>query len=128
MTEEEAADSVRLLQLQLAELGAALLGTNARSVAINDFHEVSSRQELALLLDELEAVLVDAPKMIELTLETLGASRLTFSADDLPSGAVAASPITDGDVSITSDSLGVALQNAETASGILSELRRRLND
>ena len=61
MTEEEAEEALRTLQAFLAETGATALGAQARSAALDEGAESSSHVELALLLDELESVLVDVP-------------------------------------------------------------------
>lgn len=132
MTEEEAQGFLYLLQAGLVEVGAAELADQSRRAARDEGDEFDSRAMLMLLLDEIESVLVNAPRMVSATMGMLQAERLTFSTD--PSD-VRFSARGDGpalrtargdDVSITMNTLQPLLGDAERAAGLLAELRGRI--
>ncbi|MGE4306249.1 MAG: hypothetical protein AB7E24_19745 [Novosphingobium sp.] len=132
MTEEEAQGLLHVLEAGLVEVGAAELADQSRKAARDEGDEFDSRAMLMLLLDEIESVLVDAPRMVSVAMGALRAERLTFSTD--PSD-VRFSARGDGltrrtaradDVSITMSTLEPLLGNAEQAAGLIAELRGRI--
>lgn len=87
---------------------------------------------LALLLEEIESVLVDAPRMVSAAMKSLGAEQLAFSTDRRDvrfnargDGLVRLIAIKD-DVTITMNTLQPLLGNAEQAAVLIAELRGRI--
>ena len=132
MTEEEAEGFLRVLEAGLSEVGAAELADQSRRAARDGGDEFDSRATLALLLDEIESVLVDAPRMLSATMGALGAERLTFSTDpsDVRFSArgdgLAREAARGADVGVTMNTLQPLLGNAEQAAGLIAELRVRI--
>lgn len=133
MTEGEAEEFIRVLNGSLAEVGAVELGDQVRRAARSGEEEMDSRAHLSLLLDELESVLVDAPKMLKTTMAMLGAESLTLTTD--PSDirfqskglrTLDAAPEDADGITITANTLQPLLGNAEKAAGMIAELRRRV--
>jgi hypothetical protein len=133
MINDEKADALlRELQAALAQFDGAALSDQARRAARTRGAEPRSTDELASLLDELESVIVDAPRMLMTTMEMLGAERLTFSTDTsdirFTDGALREELDGTDDATITMESLRPALANAEEASEIIADLRRRIHE
>lgn len=131
MDDEEVEALLRVLRALLAEFGGRVTGDmedEVREVPA----EVGVRERLSSLLDEYEAILVSAPKMVAWTTTSLEARSIAFAPDhaDLrfsrPGGDVLRSDV--GGVTITSDALRDWLEVAATASDLLRQARGRLLD
>jgi hypothetical protein len=132
MDNDEADRLLRGLRATLGEFGATTIGP-PRHAAIEDGPEPDVRTELRWLLDEYEAILVDAPEMIQWTMRSLGARSLTFTldSDDMRFGqgdaGARARPDEIPGVTFTPESIGEWLQIAGDASEVIAELRRELD-
>ncbi|WP_232281093.1 hypothetical protein [Novosphingobium nitrogenifigens] len=132
MTQEEAQGFLHALEAGLAEFGATELADQSRRAARDEGDEFDSRAMLALLLEEIESVLVDAPRMVSAAMKSLGAEQLAFSTDRRDvrfnargDGLVRLIAIKD-DVTITMNTLQPLLGNAEQAAVLIAELRGRI--
>ena len=132
MDEEEAEGLLRRLRADLAEFGGGL-PTLARSAVPEDGRPVDVRAELRLVLDEYEALLVAAPKMVALTMSMLKARSMTVQPDWADSrfalsrtelrGAIDVEGVT-----VTADDLDEWLKIAVQSSDLIMQLRGRLDD
>lgn len=132
MDEEEAGGLLRRLRAYLGEFGGGL-PTLARDAVPEDDIPVDVRAELRLVLDEYEALLVAAPKMVALTMTMLKArsmtvqpdwadSRFALSRTDLR-GAIDVEGVT-----VTVDDLDEWLKIAARSSDLIMQLRGSLDD
>lgn len=132
MDEEEAEGLLRRLRGDLAEFGGGL-PTLARDAVPEDGTPVDVRAELRLVLDEYEALLVAAPKMVALTMRMLEARSMTVQADWAdPRLALSRTELRGAvdvkGVTVTADDLDEWLKIAAQSSDLIMQLRRSLDD
>lgn len=130
MNDEEAEGLLRTLRATLAEFGSPAV-IPPRHLAPEE-GEPDFRNELNRMLEEYEAVLVDAPKMMKATMDMLGARSLRFVADQddmrfsVRSGD--AGPQNRPEITLTSDTVETWVAIANEASGVIAQLREHIND
>lgn len=136
MDEREINEILDRLKTTFIELGAIELVAAVEREAREAVPQLDVRAELALLLEEAEGILVQAPKMLHVTMSRLEAESLTFVPDrsDLrfrdkyvPNyGDELASD--DGDrFVISTDTVAQWAETANAAAEVINELRRQLD-
>lgn len=132
MDDEEAERLLRSLRASLAELGA-VAGVPGRHALPEEGGDVGVREQLRLVLDEYEALLVDAPKMLQHTMDLIGARAITFKPDPgdarvrLRAGLGPSQDDELASVTVSRDSLGEWLEIAGDAHRVISEVRGQLD-
>lgn len=130
MDDEEAEGLLQKLRAALAEFGSPAI-VPPRHIDPEE-GQPDLRSELHRILDEYEAILVDAPMMMKTTMGILKARSLRFVADrDDRRFAVRsadANPQSAADIALTTEDMEVWLGVAGEASGVIAELRERLDD
>lgn len=123
------------LKATLIELGGVDLVAGVEREAREAMPRLEARAELILLLDEIEGVLVHAPKLAVATMDRLGASSVAFivdrsglraSAETRQDRPTARGPGSDETV-ITIDMLGSWMENAAVSSELIAQIRERLD-
>ena len=130
MDDEQAEGLLQRLRAILAEFGSPSIVPPRYIDPEEDQPDL--RSELHRILDEYEAILVDAPKMMKTTMGILKARSRCFvdDGDDRRFAVQGADarPHSAADVSLTADDMVVWLGIATEASGVIAELRERLDD
>jgi len=130
LNEEEARELLRALRINLAEFGSTAI--SSAHDAFPEDGDVSVYRELARVIDEYAAILVDTPEMMKTTMGLLQARSISFASD--PSD-IRFENTGDGIFAANRPSITLALEDldewlgiANEAREIISELKRRLND
>jgi hypothetical protein len=125
LNEEEAAAFLKRLQEILRETGMDwLVASNHLDQESDDVtRALSAKDQLRDLTEDLYSVIVEAPKLLALTMDTLKAKSLAFSFD-------AEIHFVEGRgddlIVIKDDAIGALREAADRAVGTLAELRSRL--
>lgn len=123
------------LKATLIELGGVDLVAGVEREAREAMPRLEARAELILVLDEIEGVLVHAPKLAAATMERLGASSMAFIVDRSDPRASAEARgdrrtlrgPDGGETVMTVDMLGSWMENAAISSELIAQIRGRLD-
>jgi hypothetical protein len=132
VNDEEAQRLLRSFQASLAEL-EAVVGFAARHALPEEGGDMGVREQLRLVLDEYEALLVDAPKMLQYTMDLIGARTMNFRPDPDDARLRLRETLRRDQedalagVTFSRDSVGEWLEIAREADKVISELRGRLD-
>lgn len=119
---EEELESIKAM---LAEHGGADRVVAIERYARTHMPPLDRREEMALLLNELEGILVEAPKMVMTTMHMLGADTIRFSKHPDADGRAIFEQPTDGeDIKISAETLERWGEHAAHAYKVIAELRR----
>lgn len=118
-------EELESLKEMLVEHGGADRVVAIERAARTHMPPLDRRGEMALLLAELEGILVKAPKMVMTTMHMLGADTIRFTRDPETNGtAKYEQPIDGEDIEISARTLDIWSEHAARAHKVIAELRR----
>lgn len=127
MDDEEAEALLRGLRASLGEFGHSSFAL-PRHALPEDRPDTNVRSELRRVLEEYEAVLVDAPTMAARTMKLLGARIIAFKPDPDDAGDRRDGAADGAGVKLTLDDLAEWIAIANQARETIADLRERIVD